>query len=75
MQLFLNFAYTFLSFIFSAFEFISAPPWLIDLMSGMAKFVIIANYYFPVDTALYVVLGVVIHHITLMVISAMLQLF
>lgn len=75
MQLLLNIMFKGLNFFFSKIGLLTAPDWLIDLSVAIAKYIAIANWYFPIDTLCSVALTVVSVVGILMIISALLQLF
>lgn len=75
MQWLLNLMFKGLSHFFSLIGKINAPDWLSDLILDIAKYAVIANYYFPLDTLVTVALSVFAVTVVLMIISALLQIF
>ena len=75
MQWFLNLMFKMFSHFFGLVGKITAPDWLSNLTIGIAKYCVIANYYFPLDTLISVALSVLAVTGILMIISALLQIF
>ena len=73
MQLFLNISFQLISFLCNLFSFTS-PAWLAELAVGLVKWGIYAQYFVPVLTFLSAAVFCLGVHLSLMVISAILQL-
>lgn len=75
VQWLFNLSYTALDNLFSIVGKISPPSYIQDLVIGIAKYAVIANYYIPLDTLVTVALSCFAFVIFIMIISTILQIF
>lgn len=75
MQFFLNIVYHLLDKFFGLVGHVATPDWFSDISLSIAKYCVIANWYFPIDTLVTVALSVLAVTVILMIISALLQIF
>lgn len=75
VQWLFNLAYSALDSLFGIVGRISPPTYLHDLVVGIAKYAVIANYYLPLDTLVTVALSCFAFVIIIMIISTILQIF
>lgn len=74
IQWLFNLAYSALDNLFSLVGRIAPPTYIHDLVVGIAKYVVIANYYIPLDTLVAVSLSCLAFIIFIMIISTILQI-
>lgn len=74
MQLILNGLYWVFSNFFKLVGSLVAPEWVSNLILDISNYVIIANWYLPIDTMFIVTLSVIGISVVLMIVSILLQI-